>query len=226
MARFGKVRLPPRLCRLSPFANGRPLTVAHCRAMVPVMKHHILWLAPAVTCIVAMVAYFALEPDAFVIGLFLLVPISLLASLVFGLIALRNKSIVAGSTVACALSLSFIVPTLLMFGAPLRDAVFFTIWSQSHRQEKREAERSDGVLQHWDSWGSAATIENDSFLVSDADDALSAAVAPHRSPVLPEPQASIAARWGRLHHLRCDIVWVHRMQRGFYVLTTVDGCVL
>ncbi len=86
-----------------------------------------------------------------------------------------------------------------------------------------ETKRSDGVLQHWDSWGFAG-MDNDTFLVSDAGDELSAAVAPRHSPTLPEPQADVAERWGKSHRLRCDIVWVDRVHRGFYVVTTADGC--
>jgi hypothetical protein len=183
-----------------------------------------LWLAPAATCLVAMIVYVSLRPDAFIIGL-LLVPISLLAAVALGVVAVARKSSGAGSATACAVALAAVIPALLVLGKPLRNETFFVLWSLSHKQEMLEAKRSDRVLQHWDSWG-FVTMDNDTFLVSDADDELSAAVVPHHSPTLPEPQAGVAARWGKSHRLRCDIVWVDRVHRGFYVVTTADRCLL
>lgn len=188
------------------------------------MKVILPWAAPLTVCLAIVLTYLSLSPDAFLLAL-LLLPFLFIAAVVFTILLIRRTSPTRAAIVAGAWASLVAIPVLLSFGRPFREQIFFQIWRLTHIQEATNPKLRDQVLEHWDSWG-FASMDNDTFLASDLDDALAKAVPARRSPTLPEPQASVAHDWGRSHQLRCDIVWVNRVAKGFYVLTTADSCML
>jgi hypothetical protein len=64
-------------------------------------------------------------------------------------------------------------------------------------------------------------MDNDTYLVSDTENALAAAVDFSR-PVIPASKYRVAEKWAKSHRLRCDIVGVQRVWRGFYVVMTYE----
>jgi hypothetical protein len=181
------------------------------------------------TGLIVMALYVSLGVDSFLFG-GLMDPILLLAFIglvTWALFERRSRAQAypfLGWAAGCVFVPLVLIPTLVFFGTPARDQVRFLLWSQTHRQQMREAMKKDEVLQHWDSWGFAG-MDNDSYLVSDNRDMLSAATVSRQSPTLPQPQASVADRWGKSHRLGCDIVGVRRVQRGFYIVITYE-CML
>lgn len=178
--------------------------------------HLVLWLAPLAACLVGIVIYLSLSPDAVLLGV-LLSPVLLVVGVAFGL---SKRGPIASSAAACMFALLAIIPMLWFYGIPLRSEVFFLLWSQTHRQKMQEATGKDEILQHFDGWGFAG-MDNDTYLVSDTENALAAAVDFSR-PVIPASKYRVAEKWAKSHRLRCDIVGVQRVWRGFYVVMTYE----
>ena len=188
------------------------------------MKVAWAWAAPLAACVMIVLIYLWLSPDAFILALFLL-PFLFIAAIVFAILIVRGRSLARLSMTAGTLICMITIPLLLFFGRPLREQVFFQIWRITHIEQAMNPKLEDRVFEHWDSWG-FASMDNDTFLASDLDGTLTGAIPARHSPSLPQPQATVATRWKQSHRLPCDIVWVDRVAKGFYVLTTADGCML
>jgi hypothetical protein len=144
------------------------------------------WVVPLSACLTIVLVYLWLSPDAFILAL-LLLPFLFGVAVVFAILFLRTKSLTRLSVAVGALTALLTIPSLLFFGRPLREQVFFQIWRLAHIEQATNPQLTNQVLEHWDSWG-FASMDNDTFLASDRDDALMGAIPARHSPTLPEPR--------------------------------------
>ena len=126
-----------------------------------------------------------------------------------------------GSATASAFALLAIIPAIYLFGAPARDRIRFASWSLTYPSNSKKGSQriwcfSTGTP------GATRAARTISIWCPMSTTDFSAAIAPHRSQMLPQSQFTVADRWRRSHRLGCDIVWVRRVARGFYVIETYE----
>ena len=188
------------------------------------MGVRLIWLGPLTAGALALTLFSLTGVQTFFLSLLLIIPFLLLCLVV----TCAHLSTVRGAdrTVALAWAGSFFValaflPALLLLGGPTKDYARFSLWSVVNSGPYRSAEQRAEVLSHWDARGFLG-MDNDVYLVSDPTDVLSGALMPGHVPTLPAAKFAAARRWSSSLHLPCEPVWVSRLRRGFYLVTTFD----
>lgn len=185
------------------------------------MNRWLIWLSPLAAGFAAIFLYAVSWGDSWLFCLFLILPILFIVLVIACVIAIVRQSVRRIVVLSCALPL-VLLPTLFLYGGPVRDRARFALWSFTHTIQVRNAQRNPMVLLHWDSYGSAMTTDNDVYLVSDPTNGLSGALMRQNAPVLPAWKFAVAKSWSSALQLACDPVWVSRLREGFYLITTSD----
>ena len=188
------------------------------------MRPWLIWIVPLATCASVLIFYLGSGVDFFLFSLLTLLPIPLVLFVGACVAAFLQRKGPPTSSVTAAISLAaamILLQALLISGKPLRDFAHFHVWAIGHSSEALKAKHLSAVLSRWDGYGFAGN-GNDDYLVSDPTEGLSGALMPRHVPVLPDVKFAVARRWSTLLHLLCDPVWVRRVHRGFYVVTTYD----
>lgn len=188
------------------------------------MRTRLIWLGPLTTGALALALFSLTGVQTFFLALVLTVPVLLLCLIAICVYLFTTRD--ADRKAALAWAGSFAVPlvflpALLLFGGPAKDYARFNLWSVLDPGQYRSAEQRAEVLSHWDGWGFLG-MDNDVYLVSDPTDVLSGALTVRRVQVLPAAKFAAARRWSGSLRLPCDPVWVSRLRRGFYLVTTFD----
>lgn len=160
--------------------------------------------APLALCAAAMFFGFSRDFGCFLLSLFVLPLLFLLALLCSAFVLTRPEP---GRAALWASLMVAVAPLLYLVVGAHRDRIGFAGWAMLNGGILMEAPGRDGIVVDWAGWGMAGS-ENDSYLVADPRDAIATAPA--------------AEAWRKRHHFVCEIVDTSRMWPRLYIVTTYN----
>jgi hypothetical protein len=177
------------------------------RALMMILRW-LPWIAGVVVLGTAGPLGWSRDFGLFLLGLFVYLPIVVLACYALILWALRERRTPRLWPILATLAVVVVMtPATLILANQTKDQARFVAWYLSHRELADSYANADAVITDWDSWGFAGN-ENFSYLVAARDDSMTT------------PDAATA--WVQRRAPDCEAAGVKQMAHGLYVVTTYN----